>query len=340
MNRTAFLDLLDRYQQGHCSENEKIFVEQWYDALDEQDQVKLSASDLSNMSERVSDRLFMSIPKTQIPTPHRIKWYKMGIAASVGIVLACTALYAYTYNNAEAAFKRENSESTLICKTNTSHKILRVALNDQTVVSLQPNAKIIFPATFSKNKRMVYLQGDAFFSVAKNAKKPFYVFNNKLKVKVLGTSFFVRTETGQVAVSTGKVEVMENTCRNLFHFLKKKKVNPVLLTPNQKAVFDEQHEKIDKALVDHPLPLATLNHTPSAVNLKFSETSLAEIFELLSKVYGITINLKDPETSKCAFTGDINNKGLYEQLDLICQSISASYTVKGTEISITANNCN
>ena len=339
MNRTAFLDLLGRYQLGHCTENEKIFVEQWYESLGEQNQVTLSDADLSNMTERVSDRLFMNMPQAKAPR-YRISWYKMGVAASIGIALTFTAIYAYNYNNAEAAFKKDNHESRLISKTNTSTAILRIVLNDQTVVNLQPKASIIFPATFSNDKRMVYLKGDAFFSVTKNAKRPFYVFNNKLKVRVLGTSFFVRGETGQVEVSTGKVEVAENTCRNLFHFLKKKKVNTVLLTPNQKAVFDEQHEQINKALVDTPLPLATLNHTPSAVNLKFSETSLAEIFELLSKVYGITIHLKDPETSKCAFTGDINNKGLYEQLDLICQSISASYTVKGTEISITANNCN
>lgn len=340
MNRTSFLDLLNRYQQGNCTENEKIFVEQWYESLGEQDQVNLSATDLSNMSERVSEKLFRNIPQTKEPIRRSISWYKIAVAASIGIVLACSALYAYNYNNAEAAFKKDNGESTLISKTNTTTKTLQIELNDHSVVTLEPNASIIFPATFSKEKRMVYLKGDAFFSVTKNPKQPFYVFNNKLKVRVLGTSFFVRGEAGQVAVSTGKVEVNENTCRNLFRFLKKKKVDGVLLTPNQKAVFDEQHEQINKALVDKPLPLATLNHTPSAVNLKFSETSLAEIFDLLSKVYGITINLKDPETSKCQFTGDINNKGLYEQLDLICQSISASYTVKGTEISITANNCN
>lgn len=340
MNRTSFLDLLSRYQQGHCTENEKLFVEQWYESLGEQDQVNLSALDLFNMSERVSDRLFQNIPQTANPIRRTINWYKMGVAASIGIVLACTAIYAYNYNNAEAAFKKDNIGSELISKTNTSTKVLRVELNDHTVVTLQPNASITFPAAFSKDKRMVYLKGDAFFSVTKNPDKPLYVFNNKLRVRVLGTSFFVRDAAGQVAVSTGKVEVNENTGRRLFTFLKKKQVKGVLVTPNQKAVFDEQHEQISKTLVDKPLPLATLNHTPSAINLKFSETSLAEIFELLSKVYGITINLKDPETSKCAFTGDINNKGLYEQLDLICQSISASYTVKGTEISITANNCN
>lgn len=340
MNRTAFLDLLGRYQLGRCTENEKIFVEQWYESLGEQDPMNLSAADLSGMTERVSDRLFMNMPQAKAPLRSRISWYKMGIAASIGIVLVCTAIYAYNYNNAETAFKKDNNTSRLICKKNTGTTVLRIALSDHTVVNLQPDASIIFPATFSEDKRTVYLKGDAFFSVTKNAKRPFYVFNNKLKVRVLGTSFFIRDKAGQVAVSTGKVEVSENTDRNLFQFLRKKKAAAVLLTPNQKAVFDEQHKQINKALVDKPLPLATLNHATSVINLKFSETRLAEIFELLSKVYGITINLKDPETSKCEFTGDINNKGLYEQLDLICQSISASYTVKGTEISITANNCN
>lgn len=340
MNRKSFLDLLSRYQQGRCNENENLFVEQWYESLDEKDQLNLSATDLANMSARVSDRLFRNMPQTEAPVRRRISWYKMGVAASIGIILVCVALYGYNYNNAEASFRSDNGETTLISKTNTSSQVLRLELDDHSVVTLQPNASITFPATFGKDKRAVYLKGDAFFSVAKNPKRPFYVYNHKLKVKVLGTSFFVKGTSGQVAVSTGKVEVNENPCVKLFLFRTKKMADGVLLTANQKAVFDEQNDQIHTALVDKPLPLSTLNHMASVDNLKFSETSLAEVFEILSKVYGITINLKDPEASKCAFTGDINHKGLYEQLNLICQSISASYVVKGTEISITANNCN
>ncbi len=58
-------------------------------------------------------------------------------------------------------------------------------------------------------KREVKLSGEAFFDVVPNPQQPFYIYTDKMVVKVLGTSFRVKALGAEesVAVSTGKVSV-------------------------------------------------------------------------------------------------------------------------------------
>lgn len=353
MNKESFLDLLDRYQQNNCTENEKLFVEQWYESLNREDHAALTSTEVTKMGDRILLRLHANMERRTMlhsesgiqseqlrKTSRNISWYKMGIAASITIAVICSFLFTFNYNNSENAFKDENSEGVLLSKINTSGSALTVTLSDHSKVILQPNAEITYPAIFKKSSRNIYLKGDAFFAVSKNPKKPFYVYNNKLTVKVLGTSFFIKEAGAQVSVRTGKVAVNENTNCRLFSFRKGKKAKGVLLTPNQQAVFDSDVHELKKTLVDKPLPLSVINHLPEAISFNFSETSLKNVFSALSKSYGIEIELEDQKVNDCTFTGDIDNKDLYEQLNLICESISGSYHINGTSILIKAKHCN
>lgn len=340
MNKESFLDLLNRYQQGNCTENEKSTVEAWYDSLNKEETQMLDAADLSTMSDRILEKLYAHMPPETIVIRHQANWYKISIAASLALAMLCTFLYTYNRNNAERVFNSEIKGSTLISKTNHTDKTIIVKLSDRSLVTLQPQAKITYPAVFAGHSRIVYLHGNAFFSVSKNPKKPFYVYNKNLQVRVLGTSFFVDEARAQVSVSTGKVQVNENTNRSLFSFPGKKQVKGVLVTPNQKAIFDDDHHQIERTLVDQPKPLYILNKQPECTRFIFSETNIKDVFDTLSKGYGISIKLEDAAVYKCTFTGDLENKSLHEQLNLICQSISGVYHIKGTAILITGRGCN
>lgn len=340
MNKESFLDLLDRYQQNKCSDSEKLFVEQWYESLNGEDLLSLSSTELSKMSDRVLLRLHANMQRrTDAYTKHAINWRFTGIAASVTIAMLCSLLYAISYNNSERAFKNLLAGSTMMVADNNSDTLRTVMLSDRSRITLQPHARLSYPTVFSAQRRTVYLKGDAFFAVSKNHKKPFYVYNNNLVVKVLGTSFFVKEAGSQVSVRTGKVQVNENTERKLFAF-GKEQTKGVLVTPNQKAIFDTKHHQINKMLVDVPLPLSVAYQQPDNISFNFNETSLKDIFAALSKAYGISLVLEDENISGCTFTGDIAHKGLHEQLNLICQSISGSYSIKGTTILIKGKNCN
>lgn len=341
MSKKSFLDLLDRYQHGSCTERERFLVEEWYGSLNNEDHFLLTSTELSQMSDRILLRLHANMERQTKNQPrHYINWYKTAIAASITIAMGCTFLYTFYYNYAERSFYKENAGSTMLSSVNHSHTEKTITLSDHSQVVLKPNAKITYPSIFKNNKRVVYLHGDAFFKVSKNRQKPFYVYNKNLKVKVLGTSFLVQEAEAQVSVSTGKVEVNENCSRGLINFPGKKWANAVLITANQKAILDDSHHKIIKTLVAQPKPLYIYNHQSTPVSFNFSDSSLKNVFDTLATAYGIVISIEDPKIYQCTFTGDLDHKDLNEQLNLICQSISGSYTTKGTTLVISGKNCN
>jgi ferric-dicitrate binding protein FerR (iron transport regulator) len=90
----------------------------------------------------------------------------------------------------------------------------QIVLADGTKVWLNSDTKIKYPGNFSKDQRDVYLDGEAFFEVAKNAHQPFVVHTSGVSVKVLGTKFNVKAYPDEDQIETslfeGKVNLLQN----------------------------------------------------------------------------------------------------------------------------------
>ncbi|MEN8121939.1 MAG: FecR family protein [Bacteroidota bacterium] len=93
----------------------------------------------------------------------------------------------------------------------TSVNTSNLVLADQTSVKLNKNSKLTYPDKFKKDKRLVKLNGEAFFKVKHDKEKPFIVETKIARIKVLGTSFNVKTlntiNRVSVTVQSGKVEL-------------------------------------------------------------------------------------------------------------------------------------
>ena len=202
---------------------------------------------------------------------------------------------------------------------------------------------IHYPAHFLKEKREIFLEGEAFFEVSKNASRPFYVYNNNIVTHVLGTSFNVKVnpknQQVEVSVRTGRVEVYENIPDAKVTATKN---NGVILRPNQKVIYDQQTRQFVASLADVPLPIVEELKTekPDPLNFVFEAAPLKTVLGNLEKSYGIEIVTKNESIYKCLFTGDVSRQDLYTQLDIICQSVQAAYEVKGTMILIKGKGCN
>lgn len=85
----------------------------------------------------------------------------------------------------------------------------RILLPDSSIVYLSGGSKIRYEKTFLGTKRMVYLDGEAFFDVVHQSKRPFVVKSGEITTIVLGTSFNVKAYASEnkvdVTVRTGKV---------------------------------------------------------------------------------------------------------------------------------------
>lgn len=88
----------------------------------------------------------------------------------------------------------------------------QIVMADGTKVWLNSDTKIRYPGNFGKNQRQVYLDGEAFFEVSKNVRRPFLVHTPQMTVKVLGTKFNVKAYPDEDQVETslfeGKVNLL------------------------------------------------------------------------------------------------------------------------------------
>ncbi|MCE7042600.1 FecR family protein [Dyadobacter sp. CY312] len=210
-------------------------------------------------------------------------------------------------------------------------------LSDSTLVTLFPKSKLRIDTDFGKKKREVYLSGEAFFTVARNTEKPFFVYTGDVVTKVLGTSFKIKAfstdENVSVAVSTGKVTVFkQKNGAPTSHALS----DEIILAPNQQAVYEKSGERLVKTLVENPV---ILHGETGADVLEFVDTPVPKVLYELEKAYGIKIVFDELLLHDCNFTARLTTEPLFEKLNLICETIQARYEIVDGQVVIYAKKC-
>jgi transmembrane sensor len=218
-------------------------------------------------------------------------------------------------------------------RVNQTDRSQTVYLVDGSRIVLQPGSGIRHAAFLQKDKREVYLEGNAFFEVAKDARRPFYVYSGDLVVRVLGTSFKVATdkESGDITVlvTTGKVAVTKKTAP-LPH--------PLILTTNQIAFYKGQSRDLVqlKAEEKHFAPEAP---TAPTISFNFDETPVEEIFQTLENAYGIPFHYDKATFSHCVLTTTLTDEPLEQKIRIICEAIGATYQLKEDGIFLEGKPC-
>jgi transmembrane sensor len=360
MTREKFILLLDKYSSDEISPEERSeFLASmtsgiYDDIVLVHIQKKLQTPDknteIANLSPHRSADILHTIlsseKKNSLLIPRgsvKVRILRWTVAAAL-IVAAGIAAYLFNRTEKKETISKATSSKDMLERANTSAQPLKIEMEEGSIITLQPGSAIHYPPHFLPDKREIFLEGEAFFEVSKNANRPFFVYNKNTVTHVLGTSFNnkLNKETGQVEVSvrSGRVEVYENKFQP--RTTAGKKNNGVILLPNQKVTYDESTRQFVPSLVDIPLPITdelSDNKTPSE-NEVFEETPLKTVFGSLEKSYGIEIMVESENIYKCLFTGDMNQQDLFTRLDVICQSVQASYEVKGTRILIKGKGCN
>lgn len=86
---------------------------------------------------------------------------------------------------------------------------VHLVLPDGSRVELNSGSDFVFPSVFSEKERLVHVCGEGYFSVTKDASRPFTVSAEGMKVRVLGTEFNMksRDNLAEVTLVRGKVSV-------------------------------------------------------------------------------------------------------------------------------------
>jgi transmembrane sensor len=220
-------------------------------------------------------------------------------------------------------------EHQLVEEVNRTNNTVNIYLADGSTVSLARNSRLIYPKKFGSKERIVQLEGEAFFEVAKDADHPFLIYANETVTKVIGTSFRIKAFEANpevvVSVTTGKVSVF--TRKEI-----EQSTTPrgVILTANLQAEFSRSGQQFHKTLVEHPIILPTEKN----IQFDFNDTPLNQVFDALQTAYGIEI-IYDPElVSGRTLRVSLENESMYEKLDVICNTMGMSYQIVDAKVII------
>jgi ferric-dicitrate binding protein FerR (iron transport regulator) len=333
MTQQEFNDLSKRYLEGGTTEDEEKRLMEWFQA-----QPALTPPDMTPQQKNAFEKQMWQHIRAQIPPVWTVS---KGQLAWLSGMAACLILGVFwlqhqqTLPSIQQVFSSQTPQQVGIEVTNTTASEQEVKLEDGTVVLLQQNSRIVYDKSFNKTKRVVYLTGEAFFKVKRDETKPFVVHTGDLVTEVLGTSFRIKPNTNsneiEVAVATGRVSVYtEKTNRPAER-------NGIILTPNQRVIFDIHSKNITPGIVDAPVPIESAK--VSIPPLVFKGASLEEVLSTLSQLYGIEFVMANPKANDCRITADLNGLSMFTQLELVCKSIDATYQKRGTVVFIDGDGC-
>ena len=193
-----------------------------------------------------------------------------------------------------------------------------LVLADGSRVWLNSETELRYPVNFTAEKRRVFLKGEAYFEVAKNAQIPFVVTTSAgIDVKVLGTKFNVASYENDEQVTTtlaeGSVEVGDEK-------------GSVRLKPEEQALFCKGDRSLRVQKVDVGMYLAWKDG-----KFIFEEQSLEQIMKQLQRWYEMSVFYTNEEVKQYTFSGDLKK---YDDFDKIIRMLEE---VSGIKISIKEN---
>lgn len=207
-----------------------------------------------------------------------------------------------------------NSFNTLSTPTGGQYNIV---LADGTKVYLNTVSSIKYPTQFNGDQRIVELEGEAYFEVAKNKNKPFIVKSRNQSIEVLGTHFNVHAYNNESFIKT---TLLEGSVAVNY------KNQKAILKPGQQSNVSEDFNKIAIRKVDTEAAIAWKNG-----RFKFDNADLKTVMKQLERWYGIKVEYRGDVSDVRFNGGTFMNKNLSEVLKVLELS-NIKFKVEGKTI--------
>ena len=200
-----------------------------------------------------------------------------------------------------------------------------LTLADGTEVWLNAETEIRYPVQFTGDKRVVYLDGEAYFTVAPDKNKPLTVVSTHASVSVLGTQFNFRAYPDERDVQTTLVSgsvIMQS----------EKYKQQIKLVPGEQGVLEKNSAKLMKQEVNTYLYTAWKDG-----RFAFRDARLEDLFNILARWYDLSVFYQSPEAKDIRFTGDLNKTDDFKSiLKIIEQNERVIFTVNQRTVFIQA----
>lgn len=197
----------------------------------------------------------------------------------------------------------------------------QLVLPDGSKVWMNAASSLKFPTRFTGAERKVFLSGEAYFEITKNAKMPFRVVtDDAIEVEVLGTHFNVKAYEDENDVKTtlaeGKVKI-------------KKDENNITLSPSQQGVWKKKTQGLTVKEVDAEKEIAWKNGI-----IEFNDDELPYIMRQLSRWYDVDISFEGA-IPKGTYNGAIPRKATLSEVMQILKIAGVKYWLDNKKLVVT-----
>lgn len=203
--------------------------------------------------------------------------------------------------------------------------VSQTILPDGTMIYLNAGSEIKYDVNTKNRQREVFIDGEAWFDVERNEKKPFIVHTPYYDVKVLGTKFNVKTyqdeETVVTTLEEGSIQVLSTEQFKL--------QQDIVLKPGEQLSYNKTNRELYIENVDTRLFTSWKDN-----KLIFLNMSFGDLIKLLERKFGVDIEVSDKTILDEHYTGTIKNETILEILNIIQHTHPIKYEINGQKIII------
>ena len=323
-------DLIIRYLDGFASLEEKKELLYWLKSSDENrdyfiqirdlwlacDSAMATDAEIDIALKRLRNRLIFARQKTVSPKRFRIQWQQV---AATFLILISVGYGFYSKKRIVETVQEIVVQNQLITATGSKGQFI---LPDSTIVWLNSGSKLVYPEHFEKDRRVVTLEGEAYFQVAKNKSRPFVVQVKDLDIKVLGTSFNIASHAMLDKVET---VLLSGSIKANINATGKK----ILLKPNELLVYKKETGETITEITSAQYHIDWIKD-----RLTFDNDRLSDIIISLKGWYAVQIDCPQPFSEKQRLSFTVRGESLKEILHAMSLIIPMRYTINGSQVKI------
>lgn len=320
MDKKEVARLIDKYVKDECLPDEKYILEQYLNSF--QNDEFTWADGLHGEKQLQEDKIYLDIirriKREEKSIIVRAFYSSALIKVAASLLVMCILATGIYFIAGE--FKSKPEVISWIEKVTIPGEKVIITLNENSKIILNAESRLKYPSRFSGKTREVFLEGEAYFSVAHDTSNPFIVHTGDITTTVLGTKFNVSSykdeETITIALAEGKVKVSKENQNAGF--------TPVLLKPKEKIVYDKE----DKTSVVNTCDIQQETGWKDNL-LKFKDEPLLNVINKLERNYGVKFEFPDKSYYRQKITTNFQNATIWSISEVLKKLTGLPYkTIK------------
>jgi ferric-dicitrate binding protein FerR (iron transport regulator) len=358
--------VLIRYLEGTGSYEDKCKVKEWFSDAESEDElykkslqfwdgISLEPNIIEYNETNILDHIHHKIKIEEAVFLNRTNIFKsITRYAAIFIVAFSLSGILFFYVGKNRVTYPKQSSSELIVPLGSRAQFF---LPDGTTVTLNAGSRLKYDNRFGITDRVVQLEGEGYFKVAKDASRPFTVKTLFLNVRALGTEFNVKAYPDDRTIETTLVEGSVK----IESISDKKNAEIFVLKPNQKLTFFKKDSTIvdetagPKGKIENktqPVQEQKLKSIPRLVtenvNIEpiiswkedrwiFEKQSLSQMAIALERKFDVQINFESERLKTFRFTGIILAEPIEQVLEVMSITAPINFKLKGRVVTLSEN---